>query len=231
MSEGNPILHQTLHRVRERIHNAAATAGRSPADITLIGVTKYVKPPQAAGLKMAGCVDLGESRPQQLWTKAEQVPDANWHLIGHVQRNKVRQTLPLVTLIHSVDNHRLLASLEREALEIDQRVDVLLEVNVSGDTSKHGLTEDELPRLLEKAAECSRLHVRGLMTMAAREGGPVVAHRNFSALRMLRDQFSDQVSPNIDLKELSMGMSGDFETAIAEGATMVRIGSLLWEGC
>ena len=231
MSESNPILHQNLDRVRERIHNAAEMAGRSPADITLIGVTKYVKPPQAAALKMAGCVDLGESRPQQLWTKAEQVPDANWHLIGHLQRNKVRQTLPLVTLIHSVDNHRLLASLEREALEIDQRVDVLLEVNVSGDTSKHGLTEDELPRLLEKAAECSRLHVRGLMTMAAREGGPVVAQRNFSALRMLRAQFSDQVSPNIDLKELSMGMSGDFETAIAEGATMVRIGSLLWEGC
>ena len=231
MSEGNPILHQNLHRVRERIHNAAETAGRSPADVTLIGVTKYVKPPQAAALKMAGCVDLGESRPQQLWTKAEQIPDTNWHLIGHLQRNKVRQTLPLVTLIHSVDNHRLLASLEREALEIDQRVDVLLEVNVSGDTSKHGLTEDELPRLLEKAAECSRLHVRGLMTMAAREGGPAVAQRNFSALRMLRAQFSDQVSPNIDLKELSMGMSGDFETAIAEGATMVRIGSLLWEGC
>ncbi len=231
MNESNPILHQNLDRVRERIHNAAETAGRSPADITLIGVTKYVKPPQAAALQRAGCVDLGESRPQQLWTKAEQVPDANWHLIGHLQRNKVRQTLPLVTLVHSVDSHRLLASLEREALEIDQRIDVLLEVNVSGDASKHGLTEDELPRLLEKAAECSRLHVRGLMTMAAREGGPVVAQRNFSALRVLRDQFSDQVSPNINLKELSMGMSGDFETAIAEGATMVRIGSLLWEGC
>ena len=231
MNEGNPVLHQNLDRIRERIHNAAEAAGRSGADITLVGVTKYVKPDQAAALQRAGCVDLGESRPQQLWTKAEQVPHARWHLVGHLQRNKVRQTVPLVTLIHSVDSHRLLASLERETHELNQRVDVLLEVNISGDASKHGLTKDELPPLLEKAAECSRVHVRGLMAMAAREGGPVVAGHNFAALRMLRDQLSDQVPPNINLSELSMGMSGDFETAIAEGATMVRIGSLLWEGC
>ena len=231
MNEGNPILHQNLDRVRERLREAAEAAGRSPADITLIGVTKYVTPNQAAALRIAGCVNLGESRPQQLWTKAAQVPDTRWHLVGHLQRNKVRQTVPLVTLIHSVDSHRLLASIEREGHEINQRVDVLLEVNVSGDASKHGLSEDELPRLLEKAADCSHVHVCGLMTMAAREGGPLVAGHNFSALRMLRDQFSDQVSPNIHLNELSMGMSGDFETAIAEGATMVRIGSLLWEGC
>ena len=231
MNEGNPVLHQNLDRVRERIHNAAEAAGRSGADITLVGVTKYVKPDQAAALQRAGCVDLGESRPQQLWTKAEQVPHARWHLVGHLQRNKVRQTVPLVTLIHSVDSHRLLASLERETHELNQRVDVLLEVNISGDASKHGLTKDELPPLLEKAAECSRVHVRGLMAMAAREGGPTVAQRNFADLRILRDRLSDQVPPNINLSELSMGMSGDFETAIAEGATMVRIGSLLWEGC
>jgi pyridoxal phosphate enzyme (YggS family) len=231
-----------LQRVRDRIAAAAESAGRSADEVTLVGVTKYVGPRDAAELAAAGCTDLGESRPQELWNKfdalqragASSPPSATpirWHLVGHLQRNKVRRTLPLVPLIHSVDSERLLAAID-EAHSVDDDpspIKVLLEVNTSGESAKHGLAPHEVEQLLATAHQYPRVAIRGLMTMAALEGGKAVAARNFAALRDLRDKLKPNAPACVQLNELSMGMSGDFEIAICEGATIVRIGSLLWD--
>jgi pyridoxal phosphate enzyme (YggS family) len=220
-----------LRRVRERIAAAAEAAGRRPEEITLVGVTKYVGPDAALALFQAGCSDLGESRPQELWTKAEVLgpasPNLRWHMIGHLQRNKLRRTLPLVSLVHSVDSERLLAAIDAEwELHAAQNqhvspLRVLLEVNTSGEAAKQGLAPDAVEPLVAAAERFPHVEVCGLMTMAALAGGPAVAAQNFALLRELADRFQ--------LKERSMGMSGDFEVAIREGATLVRVGSLLWE--
>jgi pyridoxal phosphate enzyme (YggS family) len=231
-----------LRRVRERIAHAAESCGRRADDITLVGVTKYVSAREAAELVAAGCTDLGEARPQELWTKAAEViwsgdaPLLRWHLIGHLQRNKVRRTLPLTELIHSVDSLRLLTEIDAETaaiVETDDKfllpVRLLLEVNTSGEKAKQGLAPDDVESLLASAAQFPNVRICGLMTMAALEGGPVVAAKNFASLRVLRDCLRTTEYTNVKLDELSMGMSGDFEVAIREGATIVRIGSILWE--
>jgi pyridoxal phosphate enzyme (YggS family) len=229
---------ENLHRVRERIARAAESAGRNADEITLVGVTKYVGAQQAAELAAAGCVHLGESRPQELWKKhaelergaARPTHAIHWHLVGHLQRNKVARTLPLVALIHSVDSERLLSAIN-DAVNADnpQPVDVLLEVNTSGESAKHGLAPNEVERVLEATPKYPHVFVLGLMTMASLEGGSPVAARNFATLREIRDKLKPNTQTNVVLNELSMGMSGDFEMAIREGATIVRIGSLLWE--
>jgi pyridoxal phosphate enzyme (YggS family) len=229
---------ENLERVRERIAAAAAASGRRADEITLVGVTKYVSAKEAAELAAAGCTDLGESRPQELWSKTASLREVaatfpiRWHLIGHLQRNKVRRTLPLVTLIHSVDSERLLAAIDEAAFDLDASavpVDVLLEVNTSGEAAKHGLAPDAVEPLLAAAPRYARVAIRGLMTMAALEGDETVAARNFASLRELRDRLKSVAPECVVLNELSMGMSGDFEVAIREGATIVRVGSLLWE--
>jgi pyridoxal phosphate enzyme (YggS family) len=223
-----------LRRVRERIAAAAESAGRNADEITLVGVTKYVGAMEAAALVAAGCHDLGESRPQELWSKAEALEKCvRWHPVGHLQRNKVRRTLPIVSLIHSVDSERLLAAINDARAESAggsaAPCDVLLEVNTSGELAKHGLAPDDVEPLLAAALKYSHVRIWGLMTMAALEGGPEVARQNFATLRRLRDQLQQDAPDCVQLKELSMGMSGDFEVAIHEGATIVRIGSLLWD--
>jgi pyridoxal phosphate enzyme (YggS family) len=240
-----------FHRVRERIADAAAAVGRRAEEITLVGVTKYVGPDEAAELFAAGCHNLGESRPQELWKKAAELKQARpspheragpssvpenpvlrWHLVGHLQRNKIRRTLPLVSLIHSVDSERLLAAInEEQATTGDGSLParVLLEVNTSGEPAKHGLLPEQVEPLLATAERYPNVAIRGLMTMAALEGGTAAAARNFAMLRELRDRLKSNAPPGVTLDDLSMGMSGDFEIGIHAGATMVRIGSLLWE--
>jgi PLP dependent protein len=234
-----------LRRVRERMARAAELSGRPPGEVLLVGVTKYVEAQQAIDLAAAGCTDLGESRPQELWDKAAALAgdvaaatgrsSANvairWHLVGHLQRNKVRRTLPLVSLIHSVDSERLLAAINDAATEGDTRpaADVLLEVNISGEAAKHGLAPADVEPLIDAASRYPRVAIRGLMTMAALEGGEQEAARNFAALRGLRDHLQLNAPERVRLDELSMGMSGDFEIAIREGATIIRVGSALWD--
>ena len=225
-------IRQNLARVREQMAAAAKRAGRDPGEVKLVGVTKYVEPPVARMLVEAGLSDLAESRPQELWTKAGALSDLKiaWHMIGHLQRNKVRRTLPLVACIHSADSLRLLEEISSEAVAQNLSTNVLLEINVSGDAAKHGLAPEEVEPLLPKIAKLPRLKIVGLMTMAALEGGPDEARCNFAALRELRDTLVPNCPSNMSLKELSMGMSGDFEIAIEEGATLVRVGSALFEG-
>ncbi len=235
-----------LHRVQERIARAAESAGRRADEITLVGVTKYVDTQQAVELVQAGCHHLGESRPQELWkkspalnglvasaTRAPATPSPiHWHLIGHLQRNKVARTLPLVTLIHSADSERLLAAINEAWSQIGNAalpVNVLLEINTSGESAKTGLVPDDVEPLLAAAPNYPHIAIRGLMTMAALEGGADVAARNFASLRELRDRLKPAAPECIQLDELSMGMSDDFEIAIKEGATIVRVGSAVWE--
>jgi PLP dependent protein len=217
-------------RIRERIAEAARRSGRSPDSVTLVAVTKSLPTEIVGYLIDASCTRLGESRPQELWAKTAALADrqVGWHMIGHLQRNKIRRTLPLVELVQSVDSLRLLEALDTEAAVIGRRVDALLEINISDDANKTGLPADELPGALGKAATLTHVAVRGLMGMASLEGGPDAAARDFARLRELRDQVD--APPGVSLAELSMGMSEDFEIAIAEGATIVRVGSALVEG-
>jgi pyridoxal phosphate enzyme (YggS family) len=223
---------ENLAQVRARIARAAAASARSPEEITLVAVTKYVGPPEVRGLVEAGCHVLGESRPQQLWDKAEALTDlpVSWHMIGHLQRNKVRRTLPLVTMIESVDSERLLETIDRVAGELSRRMPVLLEINVSGESAKHGFDPDAAEALLERLPRFTSLEVRGLMCMASLHGGLDAARRDFCALRNLRDRLLTICPDGVTLDELSMGMSADYEVAVQEGATMVRIGSALFQG-
>lgn len=221
-----------LATVRGQIAAAAGRSGRAPESVTLVAVTKSAPPEIARRLVEFGATDLGESRPQELWSKAHALSkvDVRWHLIGHLQRNKIRRTLPLLELMHSVDSRRLLVALDEEARAIGRVAAVLLEVNISGDITKTGLPPDELEAILESAAHLPNVAVLGLMGMAALAGGQDAARRDFSRLRKLRDRLAENAPNEISLGELSMGMSGDFEIAIEEGATLVRVGSALFEG-
>ncbi|HEY2894443.1 MAG TPA: YggS family pyridoxal phosphate-dependent enzyme [Pirellulales bacterium] len=225
-------LGDNLARVRDGVARAAKSSGRGPESVTLVGVTKYVDAEAAAALVACGCLDLGESRPQELWSKAADMAElpVRWHLIGHLQRNKIRRTLPLVELIHSVDSRRVLAALEEEAAAANRTVNVLLEANITSDMAKTGLRPNEAEGALAWAAALEHVRIRGIMGMASLEGGDETARRDFVRLRQLRDQLSACCPPNIALEELSMGMSNDFEIAIEEGSTMVRVGSALFEG-
>ncbi len=218
--------------VRGRIAASAARSGRTADDVRLMAVSKYVGPPVVRGLVAAGCHLLGESRPQQLWQKATELADLpiSWHMIGHLQRNKVARTVPLVEMIESIDSLRLLEAIDRAGAESDRRVPVLLEVNVAGEAAKQGLAPEEVEPLLIAAFALPHVAIRGLMCMAALGSGPEEARPYFAALRQLRDRLAGVCPEGISLDELSMGMSGDFEVAIEEGATLVRVGSALFEG-
>ncbi len=229
-------LHETLKErlagVEDRIAAACRRAGRARDEVRLVAVTKTVSAEVAALLPGLGVVDLGESRPQELWRKVEVLPPGSvrWHLIGHLQRNKVERTLPLVHLIHSVDSLRLLDALEQEAAKRQLTVPVLLEVNASGEANKHGFTPEEVPSLAPRLAAPGRVHVVGLMTMAALDEAPEKARPTFAELRRLRDRLRAELGEGHALEHLSMGMSNDYEVAVEEGATLVRVGSALFEG-
>lgn len=223
-------LAENLAEIRGRIAAAAAHSGRAEQDVRLIAVTKYVDVEVAEAIFELGCRDLGESRPQQLWQRAERFADrpVRWHMIGHLQTNKAKRTAAIVSWLHSGDSLRLLEAID--AAQQAPPLPTLLEINISGDAAKHGIKPDEAAQVLEAAAKLPHLQICGLMGMAALEGGVDVAQANFAALRNLRDQLAASAPDNVQLDELSMGMSGDFEAAIAEGATMVRVGSSLFEG-
>jgi pyridoxal phosphate enzyme (YggS family) len=222
-----------LAAVERRLEAACQRAGRSREEITLVGVTKTVPAEVAALLWRLGVHDLGESRPQELWRKAAALPQARWHLIGHLQRNKIARTLPLIHLLHSVDSLRLLWAMEEacaQGLACPRPVPVLLEVNAGGEPTKGGFAPDEVPGLVPQLARLEHVRVAGLMTMAALEEDPEKCRPTFARLRQLREALRGQLPPAHPLAHLSMGMSNDFEVAVEEGATLVRLGTVLLEG-
>jgi pyridoxal phosphate enzyme (YggS family) len=231
MSDISARIAENVAEIRRRIADAAVRSGRTASEITLVAVTKYVSADLVRPLVAAGCHDLGESRPQHFWDKAAILADLpiRWHMIGHLQRNKVRRTLPLVAMVHSVDSPRLLAAMDEEG-NGNRPVPVLLEVNISGEAAKYGFETEEIEPFLSDLDRYQNVTVRGLMCMAGLEGDMTAARRDFAALRQLRDRLRSHCPPTVVLDELSMGMSGDYEAAIEEGATIVRIGSALFEG-
>ena len=222
-----------LAAVHDRVAAAATAAGRDPGAVTLVAVTKYARDAWVRGLLDLGVRDLGENRPQQLTERAGAFaadPPVRWHQIGQLQRNKVRKLLPAAFLTHSVNGEKLLAAVDRVAEEEGLTPAVLLQANVSGEGSKGGFSPDELRALCDAGLDrYPHVRVRGLMTMApAAEPAVVqaVARPVFAGLRALRDELAGPEAWPV----LSMGMSGDFEPAIAEGATHVRVGSALFAG-
>jgi pyridoxal phosphate enzyme (YggS family) len=232
MSDLADRVRDNLARVRQRIADAAVRSGRTAEAVRLVAVTKAAGEPAIRALVEAGCRDLGENRPQQLWDRAARLADlpVRWHMIGTLQRNKVRRTLPLIQMLHSADSPALLEAVDRIAADLSLHVTVLLEVNVSGEGSKHGFDPASVGPCLDRLGRLEHVDVRGLMCMAGLEGGVERARRDFAALRELRDRLRTRCPDRFCLDELSMGMSGDFEAAIEQGATIVRIGSALFEG-
>lgn len=232
-------LAENVARIRERMAAACRLAGRSPESVTLVGVSKYVSADLTRLLLEAGVTDLAESRPQAIWTKAgslsQERPEPRWHLVGHLQRNKVRRTLPLLTMLQTLDSLRLLEAIAAESTDgtagARTPCDVLVEVNLVGDPARSGAAIEEVPDLVRAAAASPAVRLRGLMGMAGHpDAAAADARRDFAALRTLRDEVAATLPDPTILAELSMGMSGDFEAAILEGATLVRIGSALFDG-
>ena len=218
-------------KVGERIAAACARRGRSPESVTLVAVTKYAELEWVRALAELGARDLGESRPQQLAERAALIePPVRWHLIGPLQRNKTRRILPLVSLIHSVDSLRLLEWIGKLAVELQLRPRVLIEVNVSGEEAKHGFAPQQLIDQWDQTLAVHGVELAGLMTMAPYEASEDRQGGVFAGLRELRDRLVSLSPAEMRLPELSMGMSDDFEVAIEEGSTIVRVGSALFEG-
>jgi hypothetical protein len=224
-------LKRNVEALENRIAGACASLCRRRNELTLIAITKTVTPEFAAMLPELGVFDLGESRPQELWRKQAALPaSVRWHLVGHLQRNKVERTLPIVQLIHSVDSLRLLETIEREAGRFERPTDVLLEFNLSREHQKHGFEMAQFSSLAQCIPNLRWACIRGLMTMAALSDDPEHARPVFAELRNLRDRLQREIGPAPELHQLSMGMSQDFEVAIEEGATLIRVGTALFEG-
>lgn len=219
---------ENLAAIRSRVTLAAQKSGRNPADVKLLAVSKTFPAQAVAEAYDAGgqrC--FGENRVQELEAKVPALPpDIEWHLIGHLQANKVRNALKFSSFIHAVDSLALLQRIERLAAEMDAHPRLLLEVNISGEESKFGLRPAEVAPLLQWLPADAPAPVIGLMTMAPFDVPEATLHEVFGGLRNLRDQLQRQTGHA--LPELSMGMSGDFEAAIAEGATIVRVGSAIF---
>jgi pyridoxal phosphate enzyme (YggS family) len=216
-----PDIATNLERVRERLAGAAARAGRRADDVLLIGVSKTVDVERIRAAVAAGVTALGENRVQEAKTKvAELGRPAAWHLIGHLQTNKVKDALELFDVIHSLDRLELAREIERRAAASGQLLDVVIKVNVSAEPSKGGVGPDAVGETLDAIGKLAHVRVRGLMTIP-----PEVEHAEDSRpwFRRLRE-----LAERHGLRELSMGMSGDFEVAVEEGATMVRVGTAVF---
>lgn len=215
------------------IASAAERGGRSGEDVRLIAVTKAVGPAEIAALAALGQRDLGESRPEQLIPRAGEAREAGlevrWHMIGHLQRRKVRDLLPHVAMIHSVDSPRLAAEIDKRAAAAGLGpVAVLMEVNVSGEAQKYGIVPEAALEAARQMARLERIDLRGLMTMAPLVEDAEQVRPVFRVLRELRDRLNDAGCTERPLAELSMGMSQDYAVAVEEGATMVRVGTALF---
>jgi hypothetical protein len=220
---------ENLESVRSRIAAAATRAGRNPADVTLVAISKTHPAEMIREAVEAGQDLFGESRVQEALIKIPALPGRlRWHFIGHLQSNKVRKVLPSFELIHGVDTLDLARDIDRIAAEMGRHPRVLLEVNVSGEGSKHGFAPEALERSLDELLALPRVQVEGFMTMAPLAPEAEASRPYFASLRKLRDRLSEQ--SGIPLDTLSMGMSADYEVAVEEGATLVRVGSAIFGG-
>jgi len=243
--EGIERLRGNLARIRGGIASACDRAGRNPADVQLVAVTKYSSLDAVQALLSEGQRDLGENRIQQLAERAallgaadagllspmlENVSLPRWHMIGHLQRNKVKSLLKHASIVHSLDSSRLGEELEKQAAKLDRQIDAFLEVNVAGEESKSGAAFTEADAIAEAVMKCAHIRLRGLMTMAPYNPDPETVRPYFARLREKRDEMRLKGAVGPECVHLSMGMTVDYAVAVEEGATFVRIGSALFEG-
>lgn len=217
---------KNLENVRRRIKEACGESGRSVEDVRLIAVSKTKPLPALEEAYACGCRDFGENKVQELVEKYEALPkDIRWHMIGHLQRNKVKYIVDKVFLIHSVDSLRLAQEIEKEAAKHGKTVNILIEVNVAGEESKFGVTPEGVFALVKEIAKMPHIRVKGLMTIAPYVEDAVENKPYFEKIKKI---YVDIIHKNIDnvfMEELSMGMTGDYEVAISEGATYIRVGT------
>ncbi len=228
-AEIDEALKTRLARVKQRIREAAARSGRDPASVSLIAVSKTVPAQTIRKAVTAGVTLFGENYVQEAREKIESLRDCplSWHFIGHLQSNKCKYAVRLFDLIHTVDSAKLADALDRQAAKHDTVQPVLIQVNISMEATKSGVSPDEAASLAKRVASKSHLQLKGLMTMPPFFDQPERARPYFAALRDLRDRLRNALGIK-DLDELSMGMTGDFEVAVEEGATLVRIGTAIF---
>ena len=217
---------ENYRAVEEKVRNACKKAGRSREEVTLIAVSKTKPVSMIEELLPLGVRDFGENKVQELTAKEEVLPkDIRWHMIGHLQRNKVKYVIDNACIIHSVDSLRLAQEISKEAVKHDLVMPVLIEVNVAGEESKFGVSVEEAPSLVEEAAKLPGIQVKGLMTIAPNVDDPEENRNVFRNLRKLSVDIREKNFDNVTMNVLSMGMTGDYEVAIEEGATHVRVGT------
>ncbi|MDZ4180510.1 MAG: YggS family pyridoxal phosphate-dependent enzyme [Coriobacteriia bacterium] len=221
------LIAERYETVRRQVADAADCVGRPAADISIVAVTKHVGIPEIRRAISAGMTDFGENRVQEFLGKWGLFPDVRWHFIGTLQTNKVKDVVGRAFLIHSVDSLRLLDMIDRKASEQGVIQPVLLQVNVSGELSKHGFVPAEVADVLLEAQRMENVEVRGFMTMAP-FGRPVDSRWVFRDLRELRDSLAATRPDAVELHELSMGMTNDYRFAVEEGSTIVRVGTAIF---
>lgn len=218
-----------LEKTRKEIGNAAVAAGRNPEQVRLVAVSKTRPADDILACLEAGQQIFGENYVQELAAKAAEIGRRlEWHFIGHLQSNKVKNIAGLVTLIHSVDRLSLAEEISRQWGKLGKTCNILLQVNISGEKSKSGTTEEGAIKLARDVSELPNITVKGLMTMPPFFDDPEGARPYFAELRRLSLRIASEKIPNIEMLELSMGMSGDFKVAIQEGATLVRVGTAIF---
>lgn len=224
------MVKERLQRVRDQIRSAAEGCGRDPGEIQLVAVSKTVPADRVQQAIEAGASVLGENYIQEAREKHHLLSHQpiSWHFIGHLQSNKAKYAVKIFELIHSVDRLKLARELDKQAGKIDKVQPVLIQVNIAEEETKSGIRAADLMALIREAAGLKHLSIRGLMTMPPYFDDPEAARPFFSALRQLRDRIQEEQIPNVGMTELSMGMTGDFSTAIEEGATLVRIGTAIF---
>jgi hypothetical protein len=223
-------LKQRLEHIKQRIRQAAESCKRDADSVRLVAVSKTIAADIVKEAIEAGVTILGESYVQEARAKFKalvQYP-VSWHFIGHLQSNKAKYAVRLFDLIHSVDSLKLARELDQQARKVDKIQQILVQVNIGAEDTKSGISTDEASRLVAEISQLKNLAVKGLMTMPPYFYQPEKAQPFFAALREMRDQIKEQSLPHVSLDELSMGMTGDFEVAIKEGATLVRIGTAIF---
>lgn len=219
-------LRENLQNVEQRIQEACKRANRSRDEVTLISVSKTKPVSMLQSVYDAGSRDFGENKVQEMCDKMDKLPsDIRWHMIGHLQTNKVKYIVGRVALIHSVDSLRLAQEIERQAAKLDVIVPILIEVNIAEEESKFGIRKEETIALVRAAAELKHIRIQGLMTIAPFVENPEDNRAYFKGIRQLSVDIDNENIDNVTMKSLSMGMTGDYEVAIEEGATMVRVGT------
>lgn len=222
------MLSEKLEEVRKKINGAAREAGTAPEDITLVAVTKTHGADVINEAVRLGITDIGENKVQEVLEKRDSVLPVKWHLIGHLQTNKVKNIVDKVSLIHSVDSVKLLDEIEKQSKIKGITSNVLIQVNISGEETKYGIKPEDTERIIEYAEALSNVKIRGLMTIAPKIYGEFTNRRYFDDIRRIFVDIKQKKYDNSTMDFLSMGMSGDFEEAIRAGSNMVRVGSAIF---